>query len=48
MGFLAETGSGHALVMDGAPDAGKPETRRQPGAPADGNRTGGHRRLHRL
>jgi putative redox protein len=25
MGFLAETGSGHVLVMDGMPDAGKPE-----------------------
>ena len=25
MGFVAETGSGHTLVMDGAPDAAKPE-----------------------
>ena len=25
MGFLAETGSGHAILMDGAPDAAKPE-----------------------
>jgi putative redox protein len=25
MGFLAETGSGHTLVMDGAADAAKPE-----------------------
>lgn len=25
MGFVAETGSGHSLVMDGAPDAVKPE-----------------------
>src|SRR5438270_10968826 len=25
MGFIAETGSGHVLVMDGAPDAEKPE-----------------------
>lgn len=25
MGFLAETGSGHALMMDGAPDAVRPE-----------------------
>ena len=25
MGFLAETGSGHTLMMDGAPDAAKPE-----------------------
>ncbi|WP_332774850.1 OsmC family protein [Polaromonas sp.] len=25
MSFLAETGSGHVLVMDGAPDADKPE-----------------------
>ena len=25
MGFVAETGSGHVLVMDGAPDAGKPQ-----------------------
>ena len=25
MGFLAETGSGHTLMMDGAPDDAKPE-----------------------
>jgi putative redox protein len=25
MGFVAETGSGHVLNMDGAPDAAKPE-----------------------
>ena len=25
MGFIAETGSGHTLVMDGAPDDAKPE-----------------------
>jgi putative redox protein len=25
MGFLAETGSGHTLMMDGAPDAARPE-----------------------
>ncbi|MDD5332476.1 MAG: OsmC family protein [Rhodoferax sp.] len=25
MGFVAETGSGHTLVMDGAPDLDKPE-----------------------
>ena len=25
MGFVAETGSGHVLVMDGAPDPDKPE-----------------------
>jgi len=25
MGFVAETGSGHTLVMDGAPDPAKPE-----------------------
>ena len=25
MGFVAETGSGHVLAMDGAPDPGKPE-----------------------
>ncbi|MGP1628878.1 MAG: OsmC family protein [Giesbergeria sp.] len=25
MGFVAETGSGHVLVMDGAPDSTKPE-----------------------
>ncbi|MDP3825019.1 MAG: osmotically inducible protein C, partial [Polaromonas sp.] len=25
MSFLATTGSGHTLVMDGAPDAAKPE-----------------------
>ena len=26
MGFIAETGSGHVLVMDGAPDAANPGT----------------------
>lgn len=26
MGFVAETGSGHTLVMDGAPDSVKPES----------------------
>jgi putative redox protein len=25
MGFIAETGSGHVLAMDGAPDAAKPQ-----------------------
>jgi putative redox protein len=25
MGFVAETGSGHTVMMDGAPDAAKPE-----------------------
>ena len=25
MGFVAETGSGHTLMMDGAPDEAKPE-----------------------
>lgn len=25
MGFVAETGSGHTLMMDGAPDAAKPD-----------------------
>ncbi len=25
MGLIAETGSGHVLIMDGAPDAAKPE-----------------------
>lgn len=33
MGFLAETGSGHTLVMDGAPDADKPEISGQNLAP---------------
>ena len=33
MGFLAETGSGHVLVMDGAPDAVKPENGGQNLAP---------------
>lgn len=33
MGFLAETGSGHTLVMDGAPDAAKPENGGQNMAP---------------
>ena len=33
MGFLAETGSGHMLVMDGAPDAAKPENGGQNLAP---------------
>jgi len=33
MGFLAETGSGHVLHMDGAPDAAKPENGGQNLAP---------------
>jgi putative redox protein len=33
MGFLAETASGHVLVMDGAPDADKPENGGQNLAP---------------
>ncbi len=33
MGFVAETGSGHTLVMDGAPDADKPEISGQNLAP---------------
>ncbi|MCZ8293912.1 MAG: OsmC family protein [Hylemonella sp.] len=33
MGFVAETGSGHVLVMDGAPDAAKPENGGQNLAP---------------
>lgn len=33
MGFLAETGSGHTLMMDGAPDATKPENGGQNLAP---------------
>ncbi|MES2482568.1 MAG: OsmC family protein [Pseudomonadota bacterium] len=33
MGFLAETGSGHVLVMDGAPDAAKPDNGGQNLAP---------------
>ena len=33
MGFLGETGSGHALMMDGAPDATKPENGGQNLAP---------------
>jgi len=33
MGFIAETGSGHVLVMDGAPDAVKPENGGQNLAP---------------
>ncbi len=33
MGFLAETGSGHVLVMDGAPDAANPENGGQNLAP---------------
>jgi putative redox protein len=33
MGFLAETGSGHAIMMDGAPDAAKPENGGQNLAP---------------
>ena len=44
MGFVAETGSGHVLNMDGAPRRRRP----QPGAQTDGNRAGRHRRLHRL
>ncbi len=33
MGFVAETGSGHVLMMDGAPDAVKPENGGQNLAP---------------
>lgn len=33
MGFLAETGSGHTLMMDGSPDAAKPENGGQNLAP---------------
>jgi putative redox protein len=33
MGFVAETGSGHMLMMDGAPDADKPENGGQNLAP---------------
>ena len=33
MGFVAETGSGHMLTMDGAPDAAKPENGGQNLAP---------------
>jgi putative redox protein len=33
MGFVAETGSGHTLMMDGAPDAEKPENGGQNLAP---------------
>jgi len=33
MGFVAETGSGHTVVMDGAPDAAKPENGGQNLAP---------------
>ena len=33
MGFVAETGSGHVLVMDGAPDGAKPENGGQNLAP---------------
>ncbi len=33
MGFLAETGTGHTLMMDGAPDAAKPENGGQNLAP---------------
>jgi len=33
MGFVAETGSGHTIMMDGAPDAAKPENGGQNLAP---------------
>ena len=33
MGFVAETGSGHTLVMDGAPDSSKPDNGGQNLAP---------------
>jgi putative redox protein len=33
MGFVAETGSGHVLVMDGAPDTAKPQNGGQNLAP---------------
>ena len=40
--FVVETGSGHAVVIDGAPEAGG----RNLGHAADGNGAGGRRRLH--
>ena len=33
MGFVAETGSGHVIAMDGAPDAARPESGGQNMAP---------------
>ena len=49
MGFVAETGSGHVLMMDGAPDAAKPENGGQNLAPRPhGNRAGRHRGLYGL
>ena len=49
MGFVAETGSGHTLVMDGAPDADKPENGgAKPGAASHGDLVGRHRGLHGL
>lgn len=46
MGFLAVTGSGHTLEMDGAPDALKPENGGADLAPDHGNRARRHRRLY--
>ncbi|XQU68542.1 hypothetical protein OJJOAM_001273 [Cupriavidus sp. H18C1] len=44
MSFVAQTGSGHLVAMDGAPGG----RRSQPGAAADGDGAARHRRLHRL
>ncbi len=44
MSFIAETGSGHMINMDGAPDGGGRNLR----AATDGNRVGRDWRLHRL
>jgi len=41
MGFIAETGSGHVIAMDGAPDAAKPENGGQNLAPRPMAGTGG-------
>jgi hypothetical protein len=43
MSFVAETGSGHALVMDGAPEGAAAIW-----AATDGDGVAGHRWLHRL
>ena len=41
MGFVAETGSGHVIAMDGAPDAAKPDAGKPITPPVKDAGTGG-------
>lgn len=48
MGFIAETGSGHILAMDGAPDERNPPMAARTWPPPHGSPAGWHGRLHRV